>query len=74
MQEDNVPKHTANTKKGFIRGKVLDWPSQSPDRDPLDHAFHLMKRRLKEEGAETSELKVDALKEWKGITNGECKC
>ncbi len=35
MQQDNDPKHTAKTTKEFIRGKkwkVLDWPSQSPDR------------------------------------------
>ena len=34
MQQDNDPKHTANTTKDFIREKkwkVLDWPSQSPD-------------------------------------------
>ena len=37
MQQDNDPKHTANTTKDFIREKkwnVLDWPSQSPDHRP----------------------------------------
>ena len=31
MQQDNEPKHTANTAKDFIRErkwKVVDWPSQ----------------------------------------------
>uniref|UniRef100_A0A0E9RZK0 Tc1-like transposase DDE domain-containing protein n=1 Tax=Anguilla anguilla TaxID=7936 RepID=A0A0E9RZK0_ANGAN len=27
--------------------KVLDWPSQSSDLNPVEHAFHLLKRRLK---------------------------
>ena len=38
MQQDNDPKHTANKTKDFIRGKkwkVLDWPSQSPDLNPI---------------------------------------
>lgn len=45
MQQNNDQKHTANTTKDFIRGtkwKILEWPNQSPDLKPNEHAFHLL--------------------------------
>ena len=47
IQEDDYKKHAA---KDFIREKkwkVLDWPSQPPDLNPIEHPFHLMKKWLK---------------------------
>ena len=62
--------------KDFIRGKkwkVLNWPSQSPDLNPIEHAFHLLKRRLKRETPRNKqELKEAAVKAWSSITNEEC--
>lgn len=77
MQQDNDPKHTAKTTKEFIRGKnwrLLDWPSQSPDLNPIEHAFYLLKRRLKGGAPQNKQqLKEAAVKAWKSITKEECK-
>ena len=37
--------------------KVLDWPSQSHDLNPMEQALHFLKRRLKSETAETNNWK-----------------
>lgn len=46
MQQDNDSKDIANTTKDFIRGNktALNWPSQSPDLNITEHAFHLLQR------------------------------
>lgn len=45
LQQNNEPKHTANANEELIRTekrKVLDWPSPSPDLNPIENAFQLL--------------------------------
>ncbi|KAG2467810.1 TCB1 transposase, partial [Polypterus senegalus] len=49
IQMDNDPKHTAKATQDFIKAKklnILALPSQSPDINPIEHAFHLLKTKL----------------------------
>ena len=72
---DNDPKHTVKATKEFFKAKkwnVMQWPSQSPDLNPTEHAFQLLKIQLKGKCPKNKqELKTVAVKAWQSITRDE---
>ena len=75
LQMDNDPKHTSKVTKAFLKQqkwKILEWPSQSPDINPIEHAFHLLKCSLKKASPRNkAELKKKATEAWEGIPSAK---
>ena len=77
-QHDNDPKHTARSTVQLLEDRgwnVLDWPSQSPDLNPIEHLWAQVKNRMAldpETPKTTEELWLKFERIWNEITKEAC--
>jgi len=76
LMEDNPPSHNSdftNLKRRKEGVQKITWPANSPDFNPIEHMWRLMKMRiLRHRGSEriqtTAEMKIVLEEEWLKIT------
>ncbi len=77
FQHDNDPKHTSKVTVGFLkknRVKVIQWPSRSPDLNPIEHLWGILKRQVEHHSPSSIQsLKEVILEEWKKIDLAKCR-
>ena len=73
LQQDNDPKHTSRIAKEFLNNnvpEVMDWPSNSPDLNPIENLWAIIKRDVElRRPKNLSELEQFLGEEWEKIPN-----
>jgi hypothetical protein len=78
FQHDNDPKHKAKSVQKWLDEEgynVMEWPSQSPDLNPIENLWAILKKKVYEcepPPENLDELEVRVKEMWNTIISNEC--
>ncbi len=77
FQQDNDPKHTAKIMKEWLHNNsvtVLEWSSQSPDLNPIEHLWRDLKMAVHQRlPSNLTELERICKEQWQRIPKSRCE-
>ena len=72
--QDNARPHTARVTQAYLNDMnitVMEWPARSPDMNPIEHVWDLLKRKVKSRipaPANVGELRIAVVEEWRRLS------
>ncbi len=76
FQQDLASAHTAKSTKSWLNDQdvgVLDWPANSPDLNPIDNLWSIVKRKMRNKRPKNAdELKATVKETWASIPPQQC--